>query len=195
MRNNFLVASLLVAVTAGAFIACTNSSAGSKENKPMSREELVKRGEYLVNSIGCDDCHSPKKMGPQGPEVIEELRFSGYPSERQLQKVDTNSVKNGWSLFGSDFTSAVGPWGMSFAANISSDETGIGNWKEEQFIKAIREGKSKGLDGTRPLLPPMPWFVYKNLTDEDLRSIFAYLKTTKPVENMVPAPRQWKDLK
>jgi hypothetical protein len=103
--------------------------------------------------------------------------------------VDINAVKNGWSMFGSDFTSTVGPWGISFAANISSDATGIGNWKEEQFIRAIREGKAKGLAGNRDLLPPMPWPVYRNFSDEDLRAVFAYLKSTKPVHNVVPAPR------
>jgi len=151
---------------------------------------MIKRGEYLVNAIGCDDCHSPKIVGPTGFEIIPETRFGGYPSTRQLQKVDKQNLKKGWMLFGPDLTSAVGPWGMSFAANISSDATGIGNWKEAQFIKALREGKSKGLDGSRPLLPPMPWFVYKNFTDEDLKSIFAFLKSTKPVHNVVPAPKQ-----
>jgi len=194
MRNKILIISLVVAAVTTVFIACTGSSANSHDAKSMSQEEKVKRGEYLVNSIGCDDCHSPKALGPNGPEIIESLRFSGYPADRALQKVDTNTVKNGWMLLGGDLTSAVGPWGMSFAANLTPDETGIGNWKEEQFIKALREGKFKGLDGSRPLLPPMPWFVYKNLTDDDLSSIFAYLKSNKPVHNEVPAPKPWKDL-
>ena len=60
--------------------------------------------------------------------------------------------------------------------------------------KAIREGKYKGLDNTRPLLLPMPWFVYKNLTDDDLKSIYAFLQTTKPVKNVVPAPRPFVQL-
>jgi hypothetical protein len=101
----------------------------------------------------------------------------------------------GWSLFAPDLTSAVGPWGASFAGNITSDATGIGNWTEENFIRALRKGKYKGLENSRDLLPPMPWFVYKNMTDEDLKSIFAYLKTTKPVENVVPAPRSLSELK
>jgi hypothetical protein len=91
-------------------------------------------------------------------------------------------------MFGQHFTAAAGPWGVSFAANLTSDESGIGNWTEEQFFKAIREGKSKGMDNTRPLLPPMPWENFKNLTDDDLRAMFAYLKSTKPVRNVVPAP-------
>jgi hypothetical protein len=109
-------------------------------------------------------------------------------------KADTSVVKKGWVLFGPDLTSAVGPWGMSFAANLTSDETGTGNWTEENFLRAIRKGKYKGLETSRPLLPPMPWFAYKNMNDEDLKSIFAYLKTTKPVENVVPAPKNLADI-
>jgi len=196
MRNKLFLVSCFVALAlAGILVACTSTSAGDKEKKPLDQSELVKRGEYLVNSIGCDDCHSPKRMVGNQPEIIEELRFGGYPSDRPVQPVDTNSVKKGWMMLGADLTSAVGPWGMSFSANISADASGIGTWSEAQFLKAIREGKSKGFDNSRPLLPPMPWFVYKNMTDDDLRSIFAYLKSSKPVENVVPAPIAWKDLK
>jgi hypothetical protein len=134
-------------------------------------------------------------MGAHGPELIPELRLSGYPSTRPIQKADSNVIKQGWALFGQDLTSAVGPWGMSFAANITSDDTGIGNWTEENFIRALRKGKLKGLEGSRDLLPPMPWFVYKNMTDEDLKSIYAYLKTVPAVENVVPAPKQLADIK
>ncbi len=93
-----------------------------------------------------------------------------------------------------DLTSAVGPWGQSYSANISSDATGIGNWTEEQFIRALREGKYKGMKEGRSLLPPMPWFVYKNPSDTDLKAIFAYLKTTKPVETRVPGPKSLEEL-
>ena len=196
MKRTILIIAAFITSCTIAIIACNSAEGkGGNEKKNIDQAALIKRGEYLVNSIGCDDCHSPKRMGPMGPEIIAELRFSGYPSDRPIQAVDTNVVKKGWMLFGPDLTSSVGPWGMSFAANISSDETGIGNWKEEQFIKALREGKFKGLDGSRALLPPMPWFVYKNLTDEDLKSIFAYLKSTKPVHNVVPAPVQFASLK
>lgn len=194
MQKKLFVTGLLLIAATGTFIACSDSAAKQSESKPTDQASLVKRGEYLVNTIGCDDCHSPKKMGPQGPEIIEELRFSGYPSGRPIEKADTQLLKKGWSLMGADLTATAGMWGMSFAANITPDETGIGNWKEEQFIKALREGKYKGLDGSRPILPPMPWMAYKNLTDEDLRSIFAYLKSVKPVSNAVPPPVAWKDL-
>jgi cytochrome c553 len=177
-------------ILAVVFIGCSDSSASEKKKSiAMTETEKIQRGSYLVNAIGCDDCHSPKQITATGFEIIPELRFSGYQSANASPKADSNVVKQGWLLFGSDLTTAVGPWGQSFAANLTSDATGIGNWKEEQFIKALREGKYKGLDNTRPLLPPMPWFVYKNLNDDDLKSIFAFLKSTNPVKNVVPAPK------
>lgn len=157
--------------------------------KTVAKEDPVKRGQYLVSVMGCDDCHSPKKMGAQGPEVIEELRLSGYPSSRPVPPIDKKNLSNGWMLFAGDLTAAVGPWGVSFSANITSDSTGIGTWTEDQFKKALREGKYKGLDNSRPILPPMPWQDFKNLTDEDLSAIFAYLKSTTPVKNVPPAPK------
>ena len=195
MRTLFITAAMLAFASATILVSCKNDSVVS-EKKPVAMDstEKVKRGEYLVSIIGCDDCHSPKRMGPMGPEIIPELRLSGYPSSRPIQKADSNVVKQGWALLGSDLTSAVGPWGMSFSGNLTSDETGIGNWTEENFLRAIRQGKYKGLENSRPLLPPMPWFVYKNMSDEDLKSIFAYLKTVKPVENVVPIPRQLAEL-
>ena len=192
-KTMLVIAAVSSAVTLG-LIACTSGSTAETAVQEVTMDSLVKRGSYLVNAMGCDDCHSPKSFGPQGPEVIEELRFSGYPSGRALASVDKAATQS-WMLLGHDGTVAVGPWGASFAANLTSDETGIGNWTEEQFIRALREGKSKGLEGGRPLLPPMPWFVYRNLSDHDLKSIFAYLKSSKPVNNLVPAPKPLKELK
>lgn len=182
---------IIIAGTVALVSSCMQSE--SKPEVKSSKEPLnvlaqVERGKYLVNSMGCDDCHSPKKMGPHGPEIIDELRFSGYPSERPLKEVDKENLKKGWILFNEDLTSSVGPWGASFTANLTSDPTGIGSWTEENFINAIRHGKYKGNMNGRDLLPPMPWFVYKNLNDDDLKAILAFLKSTKPVHNVVPSP-------
>jgi mono/diheme cytochrome c family protein len=171
---------------------CSNSSQRVKEEETpkvvAKPEDVVKNGEYLVTIMGCNDCHSPKKMGANGPEIIPELRLSGYPSDRPIVKFDESKIKNGFGMFYPDLTATAGPWGVSFAGNITPDETGIGNWTEEQFKKAITQGKSKGLDGGRMLLPPMPWFNYTTLKDEDVHAIFTYLRSIKPVKNVVPAP-------
>jgi mono/diheme cytochrome c family protein len=152
------------------------------------KEELIKKGAYLVSVGGCNDCHSPKVFGPHGPEPDPKRLLSGHPQDNPVLKVDSNAVKN-WVLFSMDNTAAVGPWGVSYAANLTSDPSGIGNWSEDQFFKALREGKYKGLDNTRPLLPPMPWPNYAQMSDEDLKAIFAYLKSTKPIYNVVPSPK------
>jgi hypothetical protein len=151
-------------------------------------EQLVKRGEYLVTIMGCNDCHSPKSMGPQGPQIIPELMLSGYPADRPQLKVEKAALKTGWVLLTGDLTSAAGPWGVSFAANLTSDPTGIGSWTEDNFKRALKEGKFKGMPGGRQLLPPMPWQNYGNISDEDVSAIFAYLKSTNPVRNVVPPP-------
>ncbi|GJM32095.1 MAG: hypothetical protein DHS20C18_10960 [Saprospiraceae bacterium] len=163
-----------------------NSSA--LESEKTTQQNRVKRGEYLVSVIGCDDCHSPKIMLPVGFEIDFKRRMSGAPANQQLPEIKDKSILKDYMVFSTDFTTGMGPWGTSFSANLTPDDTGIGNWSEAQFIKAIREGKLKGMDQSRPLLPPMPWFIYKNMTDEDLKSIFAFLQTLPPINNTVAKP-------
>ena len=187
---------ITLAMILGSYItSCTRSTAGTTPlPAKIDHEEMVKRGEYLVNAIGCDDCHSPKRFGPHGPEIIPELRLSGFPQDALLPPIDTATVNKGWTLFAPDLTSAVGLWGQSYAANLTPDETGMGNWTEDHFLTAIKKGKFKGLENGRDLLPPMPWFVYKNLSDEDIKSIFAYLQSIPPVRNIVPSPVALQDI-
>lgn len=168
--------------------AKTPEASPKQELVELQKEDLVKRGEYLVTAIGCHDCHSPKRMGERGPEEIAELKLSGYPQARELPKVDPAVLQNGWMLMNGDLTAAVGPWGVSFAANITSSETGIGNWSLEQFRIAMKQGKFKGMENGRDLLPPMPWPNFAKLSNEDLEAIYYYLQSTSPVENIVPAP-------
>lgn len=162
--------------------------------QPIKKDsgETVAYGKYLVTITGCNDCHSPKKMGLKGPELIPELLLSGYQSNRAIPKFDETRAKVGFAQMNEDMTAAAGPWGISFAANLTPHPTGLGNWNVEQFKKAVMHGKSKGMDNGRMLLPPMPWFNYTAMKDEDAEAIFAYLQSLKPVENVVPAPVQFK---
>mgnify|MGYP006386998485 CR=1 FL=1 len=113
--------------------------------------------------------------------------LSGHPAEEKLGSYDSETTKS-YVLFSMGQTAAIGPWGTSFASNLTPDPTGIGSWTENQFLTSIRKGLYKGLEGSRPLLPPMPWETISNFTDDDLKSIFAYLKSIKPIENIVPSP-------
>lgn len=184
---------LVAAIAAGAgLIQCTQNQAATPQNaadlSAQTEAERIKRGGYLVAIGGCNDCHTPKVMTPHGLDFDSTRLLSGHPADEPPPLVtDPGRVKTGQSLvFNGGFTSGAGPWGTSFSANLTPDDTGTGNWTFEQFKKAIREGKSKGMDGTRPLLPPMPWFNYAKMSDEDLRAVFAYLQALPPIKNVVP---------
>lgn len=151
-------------------------------------ESQQKWGEHLVRTMGCGDCHTPKKMGPMGPEDDSTLLLSGHPAKMPAPDVDRNGMETKGLVVTQTLTAWVGPWGISYTANLTSDTTGIGMWSEDQFLYAIRHGKLKGLPGSRSLLPPMPWQSFSNLTDDELKAIFAYLKSTKPIVNLVPQP-------
>ena len=158
------------------------------EQKKMTMNDSIKRGEYLVKTIGCHDCHSPKTMTERGPAEITHLALSGYQAGDSLPVLNTDALNNGWILMNGQLTAFVGPWGVSYSANITSDDTGIGNWTYERFQTAMREGKLKGNKNGRRMLPPMPWENFAKLNDEDLQSMFKYLQSTKPVNNAVPTP-------
>ena len=190
MRTIIFAVIFLFIAFASVITSCNTRSIAVATPAAINKDSLVKRGAYLVTVMGCDDCHSPKRMGAHGPEIIPELRLSGYRQNIPLTPVNTDEIKKGWVLFSPDLTAAAGPWGVSFAANLTSDLTPKGSWTELQYKKALREGKYKGLDNTRPLLPPMPWPNFGQLTDADIKAVFTFLQSTKPVKNIVPAPQQ-----
>jgi len=191
-KNNFLALILTTVCFSLLIISCSNedkkSTEATTEVKAPSNEDILEHGKYLVEIMGCNDCHSPKTMGAHGPEIIPELMLSGYPSDRPIVKFDTEITKTGFSIFYPDLTASGGPWGVSFAANLTPDQSGIGAWTEEQFKNALTKGYFKGIEGGRMLLPPMPWFNYTNLTDYDVHAMYTYLKSIPPVKNIVPPP-------
>ena len=73
------------------------------------------------------------------------------------------------------------PKGPVASANITPAPSGIGYYNEATFVRALREGKV----GARPLHASMPWYFYARMTDDDLKSIFAYLQTVKPVRHQL----------
>ncbi|MBZ9730796.1 diheme cytochrome c-553 [Salegentibacter sp. JZCK2] len=165
-----------------------------QQKRQLSEKEYENRGKYLVEILGCHDCHSPKKMGERGPELISELAFSGFQANTELPKIDKQALENGWMLMNSDLTAFVGPWGISYSANLTPHDTGIGSWNFEQFKRAMVEGKYKGLQNGRMLLPPMPWQNFKEVKDDDLRAMYTYFKSLEPIENIVPSPKSLAEL-
>jgi hypothetical protein len=146
----------------------------------------VARGAYLVRIMGCNDCHTPHKMGPNGLEPDLTRALSGHPADLVMPEPAPLKMPWAWAAAATN-TAFAGPWGVSFTANLTPDvETGLGRWTEEIFIAAMKTGRHEGKG--RPILPPMPYFVVAELTDGDIRALFAYLQSLKPIRNRVPAP-------
>ena len=177
---------LAVAATCAGISATSLTTRAAHREPQAPSEDMIKRGNYLVLTAGCHDCHTPTKMGPQGPEPDMSLALSGHPAAMKLPPPPAASGP--WiASIAASMTAWAGPWGISYTANLTPDkETGLGSYTEAQFIQTIREGKKQGRG--RSLLPPMPWPMYRNFTDEDLKAIFAYLQSIKPMKNKVPDP-------
>lgn len=190
MKRTVLTAATLLALTI-ALTRCNQpvpEEPAKAETTVITEQGNVERGRYLVGIMGCSDCHTPKKMTEHGPEPDMDRLLMGHPATEVLPEVNYMETTGGqWALFSPGLTAAVGPWGTTYAANLTPDDTGLGSWSFEQFKKAMTEGKYKGMDGGRPMMPPMPWQNFTNLTEEDLTAIFTYLKSIKPIENVVPA--------
>jgi mono/diheme cytochrome c family protein len=182
-RHRIQLRICLIGAVLGAAVACT------KYEPPHTTDaELIKRGLYLVNVGGCGDCHTPKVFTKAGPEPDKNRLLSGHPADAKLPPVPAGIIgPDGWgAIANNDLTAWAGPWGISYAANLTPDATGLKSWTAEVFIQAIRTGKHAG--GGRDILPPMPWRDYALMTDDDLRAVFAYLESLPPIPNNVPAP-------
>ncbi len=180
--NSTAITVLFAAACAVATIGCQRTS-GATTGGAEARS--IERGRYLVTVMGCGDCHTPLKLGANGPEPDLTRDLSGHPEEFTLGPPPTLGP-GGWLWAGaSSNTAFAGPWGVTYAPNLTPDEeTGIGVWTEEMFIDAIRQGKMFG--SGRPINPPMPWPAYGHASDDDLGAMFAYLKSLPPIKNHVP---------
>jgi hypothetical protein len=174
----------LALLTLLASAACAAPGAQTR-NAAGSTTDPVARGLYIVNAGGCHDCHTPLTVGANGPEPDMTRALSGHP-ETVPVAAPPNLGTGPWLWAGAATNTAfAGPWGISYAANLTPDtNTGLGIWTEDMFIRAIRTGKHMGT--SRPIAPPMPWPAFRNYSDEDLHAIWSYLRTLRPLTNHVP---------
>jgi hypothetical protein len=176
-------------LTAGVLSLSAACQAQAQDQKDNAMREMIDRGKMLVTLGGCNDCHTPKIFTPKGPVVDESRALSGAPSDAKILPVPDGVLgPDKWgAITTNDLTTWAGPWGVSFARNLTPDvATGLGSWTEAMFIKALRTGKDMG-EG-RSILPPMPWEQIGQLPDSELKAIFAYLKSIKPVKNAIHDP-------
>jgi len=176
----------------GIFLAIILTIAGC-EKKQSTVQTQLERGKYLVTVGGCHDCHTPKIMGSGGVPAPEEKRLlSGHPEKERYPRWAPTDMqeRNAMALTNSMLSAWSGPWGVSFAINLTPDKaTGIGEWSEQHFTDAMRTGKHQGQPNGRDILPPMPWFNYKIMSDDDLKAMWAYLRSIPAIQNQVPLPQ------
>ncbi len=176
---------ILGAALFASFMGCEQ-----KQEQKQTAQTPVELGKYLVTIGGCNDCHTPWKMGPNGPEPDQTRMLSGHPESAPYPIwTPADAQRNAIMLAAGTNTAWAGPWGVSFTANLTSDtSTGIGEWTVEDFIRTLRSGKHQGQPNGRDILPPMPWFNYGQMTDDDLKAVWTYLRSLPPVKNQVPFP-------
>jgi mono/diheme cytochrome c family protein len=190
IRRAVVVAALVI-VPALALTATLRSTRTAQERRGVDKAgsasdkgARVERGRYLVAILACGDCHTPLTMGAAGPEPDMTRFLAGHPES--FKTPPPPPAGDAWMWSGSVTNTAfAGPWGVSYTANLTPDRnTGLGAWTEDTFVAAIRTGRHMGV--SREIAPPMPWMAYKSATDEDLKAVFAYLRTIPPVVNHVP---------
>jgi cytochrome c553 len=175
-----------IILTAVLSTASLRAAAGGDAQKAATNSEQIARGKYLVDIMGCHDCHTPMKLGPNGPEWDMSRALSGHPQD--APKLPPANLPAGYmAAIGGTFTSFSGPWGTSFTRNLTPDkETGLGDWTVEEFIATMKTGRERGKG--RPVLPPMPVQNLRALSDTDIRALFAYLQSLPPIKNQTPQP-------
>ena len=181
-KRPILTVTTLLALAAPALL----SAAEAPRARPEAKASQIARGKYLATLMVCNDCHTPFKMGPKGPEPDMTRMLSGHPQDLAMPAPPAPNGPWVISMAGTN-TAFAGPWGVSFTANLTPDpETGLGKWTADTFLQALRTGRHEGVG--RPILPPMPYPWFAQATDEDLRAIFSYLQSIPPVKNRVPQP-------
>lgn len=178
-------------ILAGALVALCTLTAFSWPRDHATAGAAVaspaERGKYLVTAMGCNDCHTPWAMTAEGPAPDMKRMLSGHPAEMKMPAPPAGSEL--WPVVvGATNTAWSGPWGISYTANLTPDRaTGLGAWTVDEFVQALRTGRHQGRG--RQILPPMPWPMISQLTDEDLRAIFAFLQSIPAIANKVPEPQ------
>ncbi|HEY2151076.1 MAG TPA: c-type cytochrome [Vicinamibacterales bacterium] len=123
-----------------------------------AKADPVKRGKYLVETLGCAQCHSP---ADKDKHVLPGMRLAGGLVLR------------------------IEPFGDFPTGNLTSDKaTGLGNWTDDEIKRVVTKGTLR--DGTRLLPFPMDWGSFSTLTPDDLSALVTYLRTVPPVVNKVP---------
>jgi mono/diheme cytochrome c family protein len=148
------------------------------------RNELPKTAlpDEIKNSL---PPHEPITEAVPQPDMSDPVKRGGYlVTLAHCDTCHTPMDKQGRPLQGLQFAGGEtfkGPWGEVTSANLTSDSSGIPYYDEALFIEVMRTGRVKA----RKLNSFMPWSYFGKMTDDDLKAVFAYLRTLKPVKHVV----------
>ena len=189
MKLTTTLTTIGIAVAATALAALAGCDRQPAPPATDGKAAQIERGRLLVSIGGCNDCHTPMKFDPEiGMPVPDMSRMlSGHPEGAP----DPAGAPAGHDMgvIGATMTSFKLPFGTVYAANLTPEkDTGLGAWTEDMFVRAVRTGRHMGGNG-RPILPPMPWPNVGQQSDDDIKAIFAYLRSIPAVRNDVPAPK------
>lgn len=191
MNERHMSGAIPALLTTGLLLGLGTAVAASPEADEVTAAatpaSLVERGRYLVTIAGCNDCHTPWHIGPEGPEPDMSRMLSGHPQALELPPPPVLPGDTWAAVTSATNTAVAGDWGVSYSANLTPDrETGLGKWTLRNFVETIRKGRRMGRG--RELLPPMPWPMYRNMTDADLEAVFTFLQSIPAIDNRVPDP-------
>jgi len=134
----------------------------AQPQKRPDKSDWIAYGAYMTNASGCIECHTQVSGSGQ---IIKEQAFGGG---REFVFPDGSVLRT---------------------MNITPDKTGIGTWTEEKFVRMFKQYADSSY--VAPTVAPgeyntiMPWMMYAHMEEDDLKAIFAYLQTVKPIENIV----------
>jgi cytochrome c2 len=143
------------------FIINTIPQNASPEKRPAP-SDVVAYGKYMINAAGCHECHTKQEKG----QIVGEPYAGGFE----------------FNLGGGNIVRSM---------NITPHETGLKHWTKEMFIQRFKQYRDSSyvtpsVDMSKgEFQTVMPWMMYSGMTEEDLGAIYEYLRTVKPVENIV----------
>src|SRR4051812_26973895 len=122
MARNIVWKNIVWTVAVGVVAAGIAAVSVARPMTVKTQQTRVERGKYLVTIGGCNDCHTPLKMGPHGPEPDGSRRLSGHPEQMAMPPAPS-LPKGPWMWTGAATNTAfAGPWGVSYARNLTPDQ-------------------------------------------------------------------------
>lgn len=174
-KKSLLILTILIVIVSAFFTSVAQDEDEDLNEFDMTEAEMLERGEYLSNIGACVSCHTPQLEEYLVEEIsLEQLQTIGFAYE------DTQDLEGQLMAGGREFP--LGPFGVLVSPNLTSDDTGLGDWSDEEVEAALRIGINP--DGRR-LHPLMPYGNIFSWAESDMQALIMYLRTLPAIENEI----------